>query len=253
MTQHAQQRRDLARVGSNADDCLRRLAPQDLIKHILGPHILRSRALRGDTIEQLVVLGEAVLDLEAGIRLLDPRLVAAMVASMQTHALAEILFHGWDERFARWKLDIAERDLSSLQASRHWTCVELLGRGDLLLGDARLPVGIRFLGRGNTHWRKMSIVPVRSGVAIEQRPVAVPGGRSVESLGSIVVTFSVPGQEQELVGSTLLRFGVQPFDLFGERLPLRESRVRLSRVGLIDEAKVGRGLNLYQHAGIRKP
>ena len=165
-----------------------------------------------------------------------------MIASVQTDALSKILLDRWHEWLALGKIDITKSDLRCLETSGHRARIKLLWRLDLLLCYARLPVCVRLLRRLDSSRRQMSIIPIGCGVAFAYCPVAVPSWRTIKRLGGIVIALGMATHEKELVGGAFWSSCIQPVDLLGKCLPLRQAGIGLAGVGLINQTKICRGL-----------
>jgi hypothetical protein len=194
---------------------------EDLIQHRLAPHILIQWRLTQQRLPQQVLLREPRLDRIPREAVVDVRAVAPAVARVAADALAEQLLHERDERAVPRQRQLREGDVGRLQTAREGRRVVRLRERDLLQRDARGPeVG------GDLRLRDPGGVEVRVGpddgaVAVLLGPVAVPGGRAVVRLGSVVVALAVAAHEQHFVVHVAPAVAVQRVDVVLEALPLR--------------------------------
>jgi hypothetical protein len=79
-----------------------------------GADVLRRGCFRCDAIPELIVFGEAMLDSERGVGIVDVRFVAAAVTGMDADAFTKELLHQRDERVAVGEIQTGEGDFCCL-------------------------------------------------------------------------------------------------------------------------------------------
>lgn len=244
MAQDAEDALDLARVAGDADPGAVVVA-EDVVEHDLAALGLRRRGLGERAVPQLVVLGEAVLELEPREHGFDVRLGGAPVAGVDADALAEELLDRRHELVGQ--VQAVEGEVCRRRAAVQRAGVERARRRHLLGCELALPEGVGLGRLRDSVGGEVRVRPGDSTVAILLGPVAVPSRGPVVGLSGVVVTLSVPGQVQDLVldlGAGLL---VQSVDVVLKALPLRLRALgiifRIRRVRTVKESVVRRGLH----------
>lgn len=146
---------------------------EDIVQDSLGASILCAGRLSDDAREELVILSEASLNLEAREEVLDVSLAVSAVASVGRNAFAEEFFDGRHERVVVRKLQVRESDVGGTEATSHGRRVVRLRVGNMLRGDALLPVGVGDLGLLDPVLREVSVSPDCGAVTIQLGPVAL--------------------------------------------------------------------------------
>lgn len=116
MAKHPQKTADLATVRGDGDPSVI-VVGEDIVEDGFRAGVLGSGRLGDDAGPELVLLGEAGLDVEVREQLLDVSLAVAAVASVSRDALAEELLHSRDEWVVVRELQVRECDVGSAQAA----------------------------------------------------------------------------------------------------------------------------------------
>jgi hypothetical protein len=90
---------------------------EDVVEDGFRAGVLGSRRLGHNAGPELVLLGEASLDVEVREQVLDVGLAVAAVASVSRDTLAEELLDSRDEWVVVWELQVRESDVGSAQAA----------------------------------------------------------------------------------------------------------------------------------------
>lgn len=116
MSQNAEQRCYFAGVAGDREvDAV--VLGEYAVQRGFGADVLRRRGFRCDTVPELVVLGEATLDSERGVGIVDVRFVAAAVAGVDADAFTEELLYQRDERGVVGEIQTGKGDLRGLEAA----------------------------------------------------------------------------------------------------------------------------------------
>lgn len=140
MTKYTQEAADLATVRGDGDPSVI-VVGEDVVQDGFRASVLSTRRLGHDTRPELVLFGEASLNVEVREQVLDVRLAVAAVASVCRDTLAEELLNGGDEGIVVRELQVRERDVGGAQAASQRRSVVGLRVGDVLGRNLFLPVG----------------------------------------------------------------------------------------------------------------
>lgn len=146
---------------------------EDLVQDLLAAGVLGVGRFGRDTVPELVVLGEAGLDLPGGEERVDVGFRATVVAGVDADAFPEQFFDGWDERVVRRQLQARERQVGRLQTPGQRRCVVRLRVRDLLDRDLMGPEVVGDQGLGNAVVVEVGVIPGVGGVAVDFGPVAL--------------------------------------------------------------------------------
>ena len=159
---------------------------------------------------------------------------------MLADALAEELLDEGAKRLVRGQRHAREGGVGRLQAASEGGDVEAVWGADFLRGDLVAPEGLGGLRLRDARGGQVRVGPESRAIAIEERPVAVPGGGAVEGLSGVVIAVAVAAHEEEFIGDVGGASALQAVDFVREELPLGEGAVeRLAGVGAVDEAEIG--------------
>lgn len=139
---------------------------EDIVQDSLGASILGAGRLSNDAGEELVILSEASLNLEAWEEVLDVSLAVSAVASVGGDAFAEEFFDGGHEWVVVRKLQVREGDVGGTEATSHRRRVVRLRVRNMLRGDPLLPVGVGDLGLLDPVLCEVSVGPDCGTVAV---------------------------------------------------------------------------------------
>ena len=130
---------------------------KDLVKHLLGPNVLIVVGLAVERLPELIIEGEAWLDLVAWEAIMDIALVATPVACVSTNRFSEVfLDHGY-ERVHTWQAEIIESVISCLKTPSERASIVALGCRDSLVFDLGRPERVDCQGLSNPKRREMSV------------------------------------------------------------------------------------------------
>ena len=195
MSQHPQDRCDLSGVRSEGQIC-GLVGCKNVVEQGLGSEILGSAGLGCDTSPELVVLWEARLELVARELRGDVCLVGAAVAGVLRNAFPQQSLDRGDKWLVCWERKARERKVCSRQAAVQWGSVEpLRSRNHLLLG-ARKPELVGGQCLVDTVVGQVSITPHSGSIAVQERPIAVPGWSTIVGLCGIMPAFPMSSHEE---------------------------------------------------------
>lgn len=171
VVQHGEDGANLARVAGDAEPGVV-VVGEDVVDDNLaaGDLVSRGLALVLGALPELVILGEARLELEVGSKSVDLSLGGAAVAGVDADALTEKLLDGGLEGVRQ--LQAAKGELGRLEASSERRAVVRLKVGETV-GEARLEVGIGLCGLRNAVVGQLGVRPGSGAVAILLSPVAL--------------------------------------------------------------------------------
>ena len=106
-----------------------------LVKHLLGPNILIVIGLAVERLPELIIEGEAWLDLVGWEAIMDIALVATPVACMPTNRLSEVFFNLGYKRVNSRQIKAIKSVISCLEASSKRASIVALGCRDPLVFD----------------------------------------------------------------------------------------------------------------------
>ena len=110
---------------------------KDLVKHLLGPNVLIVVGLAVKRLPELIIEGEAGLDLVGWEAIMDIALVAPPVTCVSTNRLAEVLLNlGYERVNSR---ETIESVISCLEASSERASIVALGCRNSLVFDLGCP------------------------------------------------------------------------------------------------------------------
>lgn len=178
----------------DADVCAS-VVREDVVEECLGADVLRSRCLACYAGPVGVGFGEALLKGVVRECAVDVCLVAASIAGVQGDTFTEELLNNRHERILAWQIKTGEGEVYGCQASLHRTGVVALRNGDLGDVNGLIPEGVRDECLLDSKLCDFWVCPVGSAVAIDERPVAVPGWGAVEGFGGVVVAFAVTAHD----------------------------------------------------------
>lgn len=173
VVQRGEQLGDLARVARDAEPRLV-VGAEHIVEDLLRARRLRVVRLALVRAPQLVLLGEALLELELGEHVLDVRPVRAPVARVHRHALAEALLDDRHERPVLGDLDVAKRHVGGDGAARQRARVVRLEVRHVLRRVQLLEVRVRLERLDVTGGREVRVRPRRGAISVLLGPVALP-------------------------------------------------------------------------------
>lgn len=138
---------------------------KNLVKHLLGPNVLIIVGLAVERLPELIIEGEAWLDLVAWEAIMDIALVATPITCVSTDCLSEVFLNLGYERVSR-QFETIESVISSLEASSKRASIVALGYRDPLVLDFGCPERFNCKGLSNPKWREMSVCPIHRSVAV---------------------------------------------------------------------------------------
>ena len=211
---------------------------KNLVKHFLGPNVLIVVGLAVERLPELIIEGEARLDLVSWEAIMYIAPVAPPVASVSTNRLSEVFLNLGYERVRQ--VETIESVISCLEASSERASIVALGRRDFLVFNLRCPERVDCEGLSNPKWREMSVCPSHRSVAVQLRIVTIPSRRAIVCLCIIMIAITMTAHVEELVFGATRRLAVELVYLVFETLPLGQV-LRGTVIGWIcavDEAKL---------------
>lgn len=172
MAHRLQEPGDDARVRRDAEPGLI-VGAEDIVENVVSADVLSVARLAQLSVPQLVVLGEARLELVPGEHVADVRLVRAPVAGVHRHALAEALLDGGDKGVLLRERNIAKGEVGSDGAADQGAGVVGLKVGHLLRLVAVFEVSVGLDGLGYTSGGHERISPDGGAVAVLFGPIAL--------------------------------------------------------------------------------
>lgn len=116
MAKHPQEAADLTTVRCDGDPSVV-VVGENVVQDGFRASVLGSGRLGDDAGPELVLFGEANLDVEVREQVLDVSLAVAAIAGVGRDALAEELLHSGDEWVVVRELQVRERDVGGAQAA----------------------------------------------------------------------------------------------------------------------------------------
>ena len=110
-----------------------------LVKHLLGPNVLIVVGLAVERLPELIIEGEAWLDLVGREAIMDIALVATPVACVSTNRLSEVFLDLRYERVNSRQVETIESVISCLKTPSERASIVALGCRDSLVFDLGRP------------------------------------------------------------------------------------------------------------------
>lgn len=179
VSKDTQDRGNLAGVASHTHKglLLGALCEENLTQSGSTASVLSSAGLGHDSVPQLVVLGETLIEGPAGEQVLDVALAAAVVAGVDADTLAEeLLDQGSELRGVVGQVQAVEGVVGALEGAGQRGGKVVVGGVDVLLVDLLLPEVVCDERLVDAVGGQGSVVPGGGAVAVELGPVALDWG-----------------------------------------------------------------------------
>lgn len=220
MAEGLERRTDAARVAGQRDEGVV-VRGKDVVEQRLEAGDLVAARLARVRVPEGVVFRKAGLERPRRVLGVDPRLGAAAVARVQAEAFAEQLLDDRGEGAGFGERQVAEGVVGRREAACQWRDVVRLWSGDASRSERVGPEAVGDESLLDARWCQMGVGPGDGAVAIQQRPVAVPCGRSVVALSYVVKALSMPSHDEHFVLLIGRGIGIEAGHIVCEALPLR--------------------------------
>ncbi len=159
---------------------------ENVLQKLLRTSIMLLVSLAMVGLPEYIFLDKPGLDIPLRNSVMDHTPTTALVAGMYAHDFPHELLDKRLERSVCGEVEAGVRQVGCLETAVHGAGVVRLGSGHLSFVELVLQESVIVLGLMFTFLRQVCVKPVELAVAVEFRPVVVPGFCAVFGLGDVV-------------------------------------------------------------------